>query len=338
MNKLIKGFLDYKLLSQGKSEGTVLQYNGFLARLAIYLEGRKVPPLEATYEILEGFTGLYLHECGLKPRSRRGAVAAVRGFYAWLQSNGHIRENPAAVLPYPSAGRPLPYGMTLSNAELLLMAPNLTSFTGLRDAVMLALLMGCGLRVGGLVRLNQSDIRQSPTLDGQRTHMTLRVVEKGNRERDIPIPNDARALIMAYLGHEHLETIDRTLANGDKVLFVSTRNRRITPDKYHGEARRISTAAVRTMIIKYGMEAGIPRGELHPHAIRHLFGTELAENDVDLLIRQALMGHCNPKDTAIYTQLAMRKIRKAAIASNPLAKMQTPASDIAKQMERDGLW
>ena len=80
------------------------------------------------------------------------------------------------------------------------------------------------------------------------------------------------------------------LPNGDKVLFVSTMNRTVTPDQYHGERRRLNRRAVLQMMKKYGKRAGIPEDQVHPHAMRHLFGTELAEDGVDIIARQRLLG------------------------------------------------
>jgi len=338
MKKQIEGFLQHKEHVQGRRPGTIAQYRTHLKRLARYLQELHGKGLEdATAAMLEDFAGLYLHRRGLKPRSRCGAVAAVRQFYAWMKATGRMRHNPAHGMEYPAFGRPLPYGMTLSNAQRLLMQPDLDTFTGLRDAAMLAILAGCGLRVSGLVALNESNLRQFP-LDGERTGLMLRVNEKGGRVREVPVPNEARALVMGYLGHDELQAIDRTLTDGDRVLFVSVRNRRCPPDKYHGEHRRISIYAVRKMILHYGLAAGIPRAELHPHAMRHLYGTELAETGVDLLIRQALMGHADPKTTAIYTRLAMRKLHAAVEKGNPLSKIKLPVAGIARRLEDRGLW
>ena len=118
---------------------------------------------------------------------------------------------------------------------------------------------------------------------------------------------------------------------GDQVLFVSTRNRTVPPHEYHGERRRLRRQAVVAMVKRHGK--GIPEEQLHPHALRHLYGTELREDDVDLITRQRLMGHADPKTTAIYDHLAMRKVTRDVDRANPLAKIRTPASDLLKQLK-----
>ncbi|MFN2309671.1 MAG: tyrosine-type recombinase/integrase, partial [Gammaproteobacteria bacterium] len=167
----------------------------------------------------------------------------------------------------------------------------------MRDCAILMLLIGCGVRIGGLVGLNESSLQLIDVTDGNRIieWMVIKVVEKGGRERLIPAPHDVKYIVHAYMGHRDLSAIDRTLPDGDRVLFVSTMNRNIPPQDYHGEARRISARSIHDMIRKYGQQAGIPEGQLHAHAMRHLYGTELAEHDVDLITRQALLGHADPK-------------------------------------------
>jgi site-specific recombinase XerC len=92
--------------------------------------------------------------------------------------------------------------------------------------------------------------------------------------------------------------------------------------------------AVTKLFAKYGKELDIPKEQMHPHALRHLFGAELAESDVDLLVRQMLMGHEDPKSTKIYTNLAVRKLARESDRANPLAKIKTPVSDLLKRLQQ----
>ena len=129
-----------------------------------------------------------------------------------------------------------------------------------------------------------------------------------------------------------LKKINRDLDKGDRVLFVSVRNRNVRAHEYHGEKRRLNSRSIASMIEKHGRAAGIPREELNPHAMRHLFGTELAEHDVDLLKRQTLLGHVSPSSTEIYTHLALRSLAKVVDKANPLQRINTPVSDIKREM------
>jgi len=334
-NDLIEAFLSWLSHNKGHTEATTNKYRGYLSRLDAFLMGRGTSLLGASIDLLEEFTGLQAHKDGLAPSSRRPLVASVRGFYAWLRRKKLIAVNPARDLPYPNAGLKLPTPMDLRNAEKLLMQPDLDTFRGVRDLAMLFVLIGCGVRVSGLVNLNESSLIFT-RLDGNEW-LVLKVREKGKKERLIPAPHECRLMIRAYLGHTEMEGIDRLLPDGDKVLFVSTRNPRVDPARYHGENRRITAWTVNNSVIKkYAEKAGIPMAEAHPHALRHMFGTELTESDVSTLIIQALMGHEDPKTTKLYTRLAIRKLTETISRHNPLRRMKTPITDLVRELERRG--
>lgn len=328
----IEQFLSFKRHNRGRSERTVDVYRLALVRLSEFLveSGREWSAV--SHDELLLFTGIWLHRKGLKdPISRRPMVAAVREFYSWAAKGGLMANSPAVGIPYPSAGRKLPRVLTLSSAEKLMWAPDFSTFEGVRDSAMLGILVGCGLRVSGLVGLNQGAIINEVVDDQPR--LLLQVTEKGNRQRRMPVPEQAALLLRLYLEHPALKEVDRALPDGDQVLFISMRNRMVSEHEYRGEKRRLNRRAVRLMIQKYGQQQGIPEDQLHPHALRHLYGTELREGDIDLITRQRLMGHADPKTTEIYDHLALRKVTRDVDKANPLAKIRTPASDLLKQLK-----
>lgn len=332
MNRLMEEFLLFKADNKGLADRSIRAYRDILQRFEIWLEGRD--PLEINADQLLAFTGPYLHKVlKLAPVSRTPYVACIRELYRYLWSNRKLlRHDPAASIPYPRKPRKLPTGMALDNAERLMWAPDFNTFDGVRDAAMLAVLIGCGLRVGGLVALNESQLA-TQTIDGE-SRMAIRPIEKGSKERMLPVPREADLLLRVYLEHPQLADIDRTTDDGDKVLFVTTRNRRCPAHEYYGERRRFSTRGVFAMLRRHGQTAGIPEEQLHPHALRHLYGTELAEADVDLLERQKLMGHADPKSTSVYTHLAIRKLTGSVDKANPLGKVSTPVSQLLGEMTR----
>jgi len=329
----VDAWLRWLAMNKGRADGTAGKYRLYLTDLATWLHGEHgAGLLEASKDQLLDYCGRVLHERGISPRSRRPYIAAVRGFYKWLHDDFEIPRNPAASIPYPEIGRKLPRGMTLTNAEKLLMAPDLDTFRGVRDSAILHLFLGCGLRLSGLINLNQSDLVFTEWDDVE--HLVLHVREKGDKERLVPAPHEARLMLRAYLGHPELRGIDRDLADGDRVLFVSTHNRTVPPHEYYGEHRRISKRSVSEMIERYAAQQGIPRDQAHPHALRHTYGTELAEDDVNILKLKALMGHANTNTTDLYNHVAMRSLFRAAAKANPLAKLHGPASEIAKRLTR----
>ncbi|OWY40047.1 recombinase XerD [Xenophilus sp. AP218F] len=325
-------FLLFKADNSGLSDRSVRAYRDILARFEVWLDGRD--PLTITGDQLLAFTGPYLHKVlKLAPVSRTPYVACIRELYRYLSSvRGLVVIDPAAALPYPRKPARLPRAMALDSAERLMWAPDFNTFEGVRDAAMLGLLLGCGLRVGGLVALNDGNL-VGQMVEGE-PRLAIKPTEKGKKERLIPVPREADLLLRVYMEHPALSEIDRMIDGGDQVLFVTTRNRHCPEHEYYGERRRFSTRGVLAMIRRHGKTAGIPEDQLHPHALRHLYGTELAEGDVDLLERQKLMGHADPKSTSIYTNLAIRKLTDSVDKANPLGKVSTPVSQLLGEMAR----
>ena len=219
---LIDQFLTWKQQNENCSRQTVRKYRGTLNQLSLFLEGNFE---QVSLKQLEQFTGGWLHQKGYSAASRKVAVAAVRGFYSFLVKRRIVKKNIAEQLVYPKIGRKLPRFMGLKSAEALLFQPDLDSLSGLRDSAMLALLIGCGFRVAGLCGLNESQLIWYQS--GQLERLAIRTVEKGERERLVPVPLEAMLLVQAYLGHSELNGIDRAIDNGDQVLFVNLRNRHV---------------------------------------------------------------------------------------------------------------
>jgi len=327
---LIDKFLIFKEHSKGCAVVTVDKYRVYLTALDEHLGD--VPVEKANTEQLLEFTGMHAHKVmHLSPTGRKPLIAAIRGFYAWLMESGLIAVNPALRVPYPKTGRKLPVAMQISNAEKILMMPDLNTFIGVRDLAILMVLSGCGPRVSGVCNLNEGDLvfYKDEGLD----QLAIRFEEKGKNQRLVPVPMETMLMIRAYLGHEELANINRDV-DGDKVLFVSTVNATVKSCDHFGEARRLRPKAIDRIIKRYGVEAGIPLDQLHAHSFRHMFGAEMAEDNTNTLIMQVLLGHADPKTTEVYAHLAMRKLRETVDKSNPLAKIQTPTSGLVRDIKR----
>jgi len=156
---------------------------------------------------------------------------------------------------------------------------------------MAGLMLLSGLRSAEVLGLDVSDIDVGGGW--------ARVIGKGNRERRVPIDPDVAGLIQAYLLAERPETTDA-------ALFV------VAKGPHRGQ--RLSPAGLRRVFRYHREIAGVPAG--HPHALRHSFGTALAEAGVDLPVIQALMGHEHTDSSAAYIHLAPRHLR-AAYAISP---------------------
>ncbi len=328
---LIQIWGEYFKVNRGRSARTVTKYCQAINRLGEFLHTRQTALTMATKVDLIDFTGSYCwHELGLKSPARKPIIAAVKAFYAWACEHGHTLTDPAANLEYPKLPRRLPSAMALHNLEALMAQPDLSTFIGLRDIAIMATLAGAGLRIGGVASLNLDDFIDFEDHNHTK-RLALRVIEKGDKERMLPIPMELQLLITAYLSHPYLQEVERTTPTGAQVLWISTSNHMVPSWEYTGEARRLSTRAIDAMIKKYGEMAGIPPAQLHAHAMRHLFGTELAEGDVDDVARADFMGHANVDTVKVYTHLAMKKKARLMDMANPLGKIRTPVSGMLKK-------
>lgn len=321
-------WLAYHQHNLGHSRETVANYRTLLSQHGEWLAGRRLNVQEVSPDLIQRYAGEVLHGRGMAANSRRVAVSALRGYYRWLLQRQVLRSNPAESLPYPKAARSLPVAIPLQDAERIMAACDLRSFKGVRDLAIIAVLTGCGPRISGVTGLNEGDLLFSLDEKGLE-RLDIRLREKGKQERWVPAPEDVRLLLRAYLGHPELDDIDRRLPTGDRVLFVNLRNSTVAAHEHRGEKRRLRKEAVCELLRELGARARVDRRYLHPHAFRHLFGQELAEADTPILQTQMLMGHADPKSSAIYGHIANRKLRETIEKANPLNRIRTPASGLA---------
>lgn len=312
------------------SEVTVNRYLSVIGRFAAWFapmdaktnpsphRPKSASALEASQGDIEIYIGIHAHWRRLKPQSRLGEVAAIKSFYTFLAKRG-LRASPAADVRYPRFGRSLPKAMALNDAERVMMLPGIKTLPALRDTCMMAVLFGSGIRLSGLMAMTDRSLVWWHHEGRER--LTLRVTEKGKKERLVPVGQETALLMRAYMGHHDFRAIDRQLPNGDAVLWVTTR-RCMAEHLYIGKERQMHARTFQNRFERYCESAGVAPGFRKPHSARHLYGTELAENDVDLIARQALMGHADPKTTEIYTHLAARKLAAVVDKANPVGKMR----------------
>lgn len=342
--ELIESWLQYLELNKGRTVQTTQKYGQYLRRLSAWASNPPKQPhlaprrpghlLQLDTEDLRRYVGVYAHHTGLSAAARRPLVSAVRAFYKWAHDTGHLPSDPGAAVESPRAGRKIPRVASLDWVAKLLSGPDLETFRGVRDALIIALLAGCGMRVSGVCNLNESSLLWTPDERGIE-RLSIRVREKGKKERLVPAPDEVAMLMRAYLAHPDLQAIDRSLPDRDQVLIVSTApNGTRPPHEWFGEKRRMGRRSILWMIEKYAIRLGLDPSMAHPHALRHLYGTELAESDIDVIQRQALLGHEDARTTAVYTHLAQRKLRATVDKANPLQKMRAPLLDSLRALTR----
>lgn len=231
----------------------------------------------------------------LKPRSLERALSSIRTYFGFLVAEGIIDANPAATVPLPRTQHNQPDVVDRYAIEGLIESfPDTPA--GRRDAALVELLYGSGLRVGELVALDMDDVSFDDRL--------LRVRGKGRKERIVPFGRRAADGVRAYLPDR--SRWRRGATGDDQPLFVNQRGGRLSDRS----VRRILDAAV-------NRTADLHR--LHPHALRHAFATHLLEAGMDLRAIQELMGHSSLATTQIYTGVDLAHLMAVHRKSHPRA-------------------
>ena len=287
-----EAFLGWAKVERGWSKLTVAAYAADLRRLGGWLARRGVPTPEA---VTAGELGTYLTvlaDEGLDPRSRARHRSAFRQFFGHLRDEERVAVDPSARIEAVAPGRRLPDTLSEAQVEALLAAPDRTTLLGLRDAAMIELMYGSGLRVSELVGLPLAAVHMGARL--------LRVRGKGDRSRQIPFGDASASLLVDWLarGRPELDPDGRCPA-----LFLSRLGKPMTRQNFW---ERLGAHA---------RGAGLP--DVHPHTLRHAFATHLVSRGADLRAVQAMLGHADITTTQIYTHVARERLRRVHAEAHP---------------------
>ena len=282
---LIKKFLDSLWLERGLSDNTIKSYRQDLKAFSTWLDSRQKTLLGVQNEDILQYLSARL-ERGLQGRSTARCLSCLRGLYRYLLREQHRSEDPSLKVASPKLGRPLPQSLTESDVEKLLAAPDLSTLLGRRDRSMLELLYACGLRVSELtaLRLHEVNLRQG----------VVRILGKGNKERLIPMGEEAISCLQGYLQDTRPVLLKKNLAQD--AVFPSNRGVAMTRQTFWYRLK------------KHARTAGITT-KLSPHTLRHAFATHLLNHGADLRVVQLLLGHSDLSTTQIYTHIAQQRMQ-----------------------------
>lgn len=280
--QLIDLFLDALWMEHGLSANTLSAYGSDLKIFAAGLRGKSL--LEVNNGDISAFLSKRYVE-GLTSRSAARILSSLRRFYAYLLRENRIHIDPTALIEAPHIGRPLPASLSETDVELLLAAPEPALLLGQRDRTMLEVLYATGLRVSELVglRLDQLNLRMG----------VVRITGKGNKERLVPLGEQAVECLETYLGATRKDLLGLRQCD---VLFVTNRGAGMTRQAFWH------------LIKRYAKQAGIAK-ELSPHTLRHAFATHLLNHGADLRVVQLLLGHSDLATTQIYTHIAKERLK-----------------------------
>jgi integrase/recombinase XerC len=295
MQKAVIQFLQH-LRERNASPNTILAYGKDLAEFVKYI-GPIERPDQLDHVRIRGFLS-QLYERGLGKTSVARHLAAVRSLYKWLARERKVKQNPAALVSTPKLPKKLPRVPTIEEINNVLdgQLPETAAFVE-RDKTILELLYGCGLRNSELIGINLEDIHWS--------NETILVRGKGRKERMVPLGDTAAEAIREYLikRKELLAAKKRTTP----ALLVNLRGQRLT------------TRSVGRIVKHIAVSKGLSP-DVHPHTLRHAFGTHLLEEGADLRAIQEMLGHERLSTTQRYTQLSMKHVVEVYDKTHPRAK------------------
>ncbi len=291
--QLIEQFLDALWTEQGLSQNTLNAYQTDLKGLSKWSASGHAKQLDNLDKInLQSYLAHRL-EKGIKARSTARMLSTLRRFYQYLIRENQISIDPSALLESPKLGRPLPKTMSEREVEALLEAPDTDDPLGLRDRAMLELIYATGLRVSELVGL---DIFGANLQQG-----VVRVTGKGNKERLVPMGEEALSWIITYIKNSRADLLGTAVSN---KLFVTRRGGGMTRQTFW------------YMVKRYARLAGIS-STLSPHVLRHAFATHLLNHGADLRVVQMLLGHSDLSTTQIYTHIAKERLKDLHALHHP---------------------
>ena len=302
MDKLLVRFLEHLEVERNYSRHTLDAYKRDLTQFLEFLasEQERTPldhPDQIDKSAIRAFLG-YLHQKDYSKRTIARRFAAVRSWFHFMCREGNIPANPALYLTSPKLDQRLPKFLDKNQVEALLEAPDRSSQAGMRDAALIELLYGTGMRLSELVSLNIDSI----DFFGER----IRVVGKGDKERLVPLGGHALSAVEAYLEmRDGKREKSRALPRKEPALFLNQRGKRLT------------SRGVQTILEKYGLQIG--QDGLSPHTLRHTAATHLLDAGADLIAVKEILGHERLSTTQQYTHVALDRLKRTYEKAHPKA-------------------
>ena len=309
---LIERYLEHARVHKRLAARTLTLYSLDLEKLAAFAAQAGVALTAVQPPQVRGWVAR-MHAGGRSGRGIALVLSGWRGFYAWLGREGRIAANPVQGVRAPRQPRPLPKALGVDEAVQLAehVAEADDPWLEARDAAMVELLYGSGLRVGELVGLDL--VPSDAAARAGRGWIDLQAAEvqvqgKGGKRRAVP------------LGRQAIDALRRWLAVRDQVggrgegapaLFTGRRGTRLSaPSVWQRLKRRSLLAGLATPV--------------HPHMLRHSFASHLLQSSGDLRAVQELLGHAHIGTTQVYTRLDFQHLAKAYDAAHPRARKKSP--------------
>ncbi len=299
----LASFRAYLKLERGLSENSIEAYLRDVKKLEQYVELQNWAflPTDLTAKHLGQFI-FYLHELGLESTSQARLISGIKGFYKYLLLEDLLQHDPSELLEAPRLARKIPSVLTYDDIQKMLQSIDLSGTHAVRNRAMLETLYACGLRVSELVNLKLTNLFLEVGF--------IKVVGKGNKERLVPIGDEAIKYIKQY--QTSVRRLQTNIQKEDENVLFLNRN-----------GKGLTRVMIFLIIKDIAKNAGIEK-EVSPHTFRHSFATHLLEGGADLKAIQDMLGHQSITTTEIYTHLDTEYLKETILMFHPRNKRKDP--------------
>ena len=293
----LNGFVSYITLEKGLSDHSIEAYERDVRRMAVFIAQDLgiISPKDVNAVHIEQFIHL-LNEVEISRRSQARMLSGIRAYFQYLILEDIIKADPTELVNSPKLDQYLPEVLSYEEIIRMINSIDRSHPQGARNVAILETLYACGIRVSELIGLLISHIY--PDLQ------IIRVIGKGNKERLVPIGQEALHQIKMYLEGDRNRMMNIDSSARD-ILFLNRRG------------KKLSRVMIFNIIKEAAANAGIEK-TISPHSFRHSFATHLVEGGADLRAVQEMLGHASITTTEIYTHLNADYLRETINSFHPL--------------------
>lgn len=290
-----KGFKAFLQLEKSLSDNSIQAYLRDIEKLTDYFQAvaPEKSPETITLNDLQFFLR-ELHQLGISANSQARVVSGVRSFFKFCVLEDIVKQDPTLLLEAPKTKRALPDVLSFEEIEKIIALIDRSTPEGARNKAILETLYSCGLRVSEAAALRISQLYTDLGF--------IRVLGKGDKERLIPIGNEAVKYLNSYLKEVRVHIAVKP--GFEDIVFLNRRG------------QQLSRVMIFLIIKDLAAKAGIEK-KVSPHTFRHSFATHLIEGGANLRAVQEMLGHENITTTEIYTHLNREFLRKTLEEFHP---------------------
>ena len=290
----IKEYQMYLKIERGLSKNTIDSYTKDLEKLCLFLKenNMSISPIAIDANIVKQF--IYEVAKKLNPRSQARIISGLRSFFDYLVFEEYRNTNPTDLLETPKIGTKLPDTLSQNEIDALINAIDLSHPQGERNRTIFETIYSCGLRVSEAITLKKSDLFFEEGF--------IRVLGKGNKERYVPIHENAQRYIKRY--QKAIRSHILPQKSFEDTLFLNRRGK--------GLSRQMIFMILKDLALKIDLKK-----KISPHTLRHSFATHLLQNGADLRAIQQMLGHESITTTEVYVHVDKSYLKQVVETFHP---------------------